>query len=231
MGVRNPYSLASTFLLYIYSIQLGEPPLFAVLNKEIREHSQELLPYLGAYQRALQEVTEFAEGFKVPEHRLPNGHLYATLCPGGRGVPQNFAGSMLAFRGAQMLSSQISEYEKVSLFSGSSQGISVRMSGNVSCSLNLVKAIMYAFKDPIPNLHIPVLFSISCLNYLQPRGVILNADGMTKFFKEAELLLTEGCKVYVMGMERGWGLAPGIGLGLDGFAGKEITLVYLFHPF
>jgi hypothetical protein len=44
------------FLLYLYSLELSNPPLYSELNKAIRDKDQTTLDILGHYYLALQCV-------------------------------------------------------------------------------------------------------------------------------------------------------------------------------
>ena len=76
----NPYGKASCLMLYLYSMELGDPPLYAEVNRVCRFMDKRQLANLGPFIRALKNITEFAEGEKVSEEKQ--------------------AGTFLLFRGA-----------------------------------------------------------------------------------------------------------------------------------
>jgi hypothetical protein len=57
LGLWNPYSVISVFILYIYSIEFGDPPLYSELNKASREMNKSQLKNLGAFAYALWQIT------------------------------------------------------------------------------------------------------------------------------------------------------------------------------
>ena len=44
----------------------------------------------------------------------------------------------------------------------------------------------------------PVLFVISCNNYMSPNGIYMNNKAYSAYPEEGELLLMEGCAVWVL---------------------------------
>ena len=53
LGLENPYSKATCILLYLYSMELGTPPLYSELNRVSREMDTRQLNDLGPIQKAL----------------------------------------------------------------------------------------------------------------------------------------------------------------------------------
>lgn len=53
LGLNNPYSIISCFVLYLYSIEFGRPNLYAEVNRAAREMDTRLLPTLGPFAYAL----------------------------------------------------------------------------------------------------------------------------------------------------------------------------------
>ena len=49
---------------------------------------------------------------------------------------------------------------------------------------------------------IAVLFVICCRNYQSPAGIRMNNEAYTSYPSEKEVLLCEGCELYVSGIER-----------------------------
>ena len=53
MDLYNPYSPVACWVLYLYSMELGSPPLYMELNRAVREMDKNKLPQLGPFARAL----------------------------------------------------------------------------------------------------------------------------------------------------------------------------------
>lgn len=61
LGLKNPYSKATCIILYLYSMELGNPQLFAEANRVAREQDVNYLSELGPFLKALGEITSEAE--------------------------------------------------------------------------------------------------------------------------------------------------------------------------
>ena len=61
IGVWNPYSKITCFILYLYSLEFGSPPLYAEANRVAREMDLTHLRDLGPYLRAIGAITGGAE--------------------------------------------------------------------------------------------------------------------------------------------------------------------------
>lgn len=61
LGLLNPYSKITCFVLMLYSMEFGSPPLYCEVNRVTRDMDLTYLPTLGAYARALQAITLSAE--------------------------------------------------------------------------------------------------------------------------------------------------------------------------
>ena len=64
LDLSDPYSKMSCLILYLYTMELGSPPLYLELNRIIRENDQTYLESLGPYVRALEIVTADSERFR-----------------------------------------------------------------------------------------------------------------------------------------------------------------------
>ena len=95
LGLYNPYSKVTCFILYLYSMELGSPPLYAELNRVARDMDLTQLTNLGPILRALFFITFFAE-----KHRSDSDKIMPGTQIGG--VFGNMAGCFLLFRGVQM---------------------------------------------------------------------------------------------------------------------------------
>ena len=61
LGLFNPYSKATMLILYLYSLELGSPPLYAEANRVARDMDLTYLKELGPYVRALGIITFWSE--------------------------------------------------------------------------------------------------------------------------------------------------------------------------
>ena len=61
LDLSNPYSAVSCWVLYLYSMELGSPPLYMELNRAAREMDKTKLPQLGPFALALGWVCGSAE--------------------------------------------------------------------------------------------------------------------------------------------------------------------------
>jgi len=60
-NLYNPYSIASCAILQLYSMELGDPPVYNELNKAMRLRDNTHLHHLGPFAYALWIVTTYAE--------------------------------------------------------------------------------------------------------------------------------------------------------------------------
>ena len=56
IGICNPYSKVSCFILYIYSMEWGSPPFYAEVNRIAREMDLKQLKRIGPFIRALSVI-------------------------------------------------------------------------------------------------------------------------------------------------------------------------------
>ena len=64
LSLLNPYSKASCLVLYLYSMELGNPQLYAEANRVVRDMDLSLLKELGPFIKALEAATMFGEKYK-----------------------------------------------------------------------------------------------------------------------------------------------------------------------
>jgi len=82
--------------------------------------------------------------------------------------------------------------------------------------------------DWIKDNQTPTLFVIACGNYFNIQGLTMNNEAYTAYPSEAEVLLTEGCKINVLAVD--YGVKISNALGQIGFYnGRQMTVVHLFH--
>ena len=97
IGLHNPYSKISCFVLYAYSLEFGSPPLYAEVNNAARDHRFSLLPTLGPYVKVLSEITARAEQGRDNFDKIETGQYYEHQ---QGGAPNNIGGIFLLWRGA-----------------------------------------------------------------------------------------------------------------------------------
>ena len=88
-------------ILYLYSLELGSPPLYAEANRVARDMDLTYLKELGPYVKALGAITFFSEIYKK-EKETPGQEL--------GNLRYNMAGSFLLFRGAYMKNEWVLPY-------------------------------------------------------------------------------------------------------------------------
>ena len=57
LGLGNPYSKVTCFILYLYSLEFGAPPLYSELNRVSRDMDLSYLQTLGPFARAISQIT------------------------------------------------------------------------------------------------------------------------------------------------------------------------------
>ena len=71
--LSDPYSSATCVILYLYSMELGSPPLYAELNRVARDMDNTQLEYLVPFQRAVYVITLRAEEERTAEDKIKTG--------------------------------------------------------------------------------------------------------------------------------------------------------------
>lgn len=234
--VRNPYSRITCLILYLYSLELGDPPLYAEVNRVCRDFDRSQLENLGPYCKTLSLVTQSAEKNRLLHDKRETGKIMQEAGKAGR---WNMSGSFVLFRGAQMKKDwyapwQHSIYTKPVTKEDNppkeddiGMPMWVHMPGNASCSHDLSVALSFATREVKPD-HDPILFIISCQNYFTVSGTNMNHEAYTSYPSEEELLMREGTKIYVLGVESDVEInnphpsfAP--------FNGLKLTIIHLFE--
>lgn len=136
LDLANPYSKISCFILYLYSLEFGDPPLYTEVNRAARMNDMSKVETLGPFQRALISITSQAEKARDPDDRIKNGE-YIFMNDGG--LQFNIAGIFLLFRGMPMRNEWLQNYE-----SKINPPTCVRLPGSVSCSRDLHVAFKFA---------------------------------------------------------------------------------------
>lgn len=193
LDLANPYSRIACFILYLYSLEFGDPPLYAEVNKAARTNDQSKVETLGPFQRALISITSQAEKARDPSDRIKNGQY---IFENEGGVEKNLGGIFLLFRGMQMKDEWIKNYE-----SKTKPPKCVRLPGSVSCSRDIHVALHFATQN-LQEDKIPVVFVISNKNYVQPNGMRMNNEAYTSYPSEGEVLLQEGIPAFIIDVKR-----------------------------
>ena len=76
---------------------------------------------------------------------------------------------------------------------------------------------------------VPVLFFISCQNYEAFPGFRLNNQGYTAYPEEEEVLLSDGCKVYILSVEEEF-IIKNTSDSFKLFNNKKLTIIHMFLP-
>ena len=96
------------------------------------------------------------------------------------------------FRGGSMRPEWLDTYNQ-------SIGNGFRFKGQASCSLNLHIALNFAYDGLAKDqLRVPVLFIYAIVNYSDYGGVRMNNEGFSAYPYEEEILMKDGCDVYVL---------------------------------
>ena len=75
MNLFNPYSKIVCFVIYLYSMELGDPPLFAELNRMSRDKDYTLLKYLGPFAKVLNAINYGAEMARDKNDQIETGFV------------------------------------------------------------------------------------------------------------------------------------------------------------
>ena len=78
LNIGNPYGRMSCLILYLYSMELGSPPLYYEINRVCRTMDKTHLQTLGPYILSLGLVTGVSESNRDKDDKIPTGKM---LCP------------------------------------------------------------------------------------------------------------------------------------------------------
>ena len=209
MNLANPYGKISCLILYLYSLELGSPPLYYEINRVCRTMDKSHLQTLGPYIKALGVVTVFTEKNRDINDKIKPGVTIENS------KKLNLAGLFILYRGAALKNKWIEEYTNRMFKENEAKNskidqYSVSVSGSFSCTSNLTIALEFAFphlqefetkKEATPDTT-PVLFVITCQNYEAFMGFRLNNQGYTAYPYEDEVLLCEGCKIIILDVQQ-----------------------------
>lgn len=213
LNFKDPYSRISSFLLYLYTMELGNPPLYAIANRVARDMDLTWQDDLGPFIHGLYFVTMWAEKGRDPQDRITTGNMLG-------GTENNISGSFLLWRGAAMQDAWIKDYEE-------NIGSSIKFKGFVSTSRNLQVALSFAF-DNLQEGYLPVLLSISCSNYMGILGITVQSEACTCYPNEDETVFMDGACVNI------WDVIREVKIvnkhqGMERYHGKSVACIYTFH--
>lgn len=72
-GLKNPYSKMTCLILYLYSMELGTPQLYAEANRVARDMDLTYLSELGPFLQALGTITLNSEYNKNEKDKIIPG--------------------------------------------------------------------------------------------------------------------------------------------------------------
>lgn len=215
LDTYNPYSKVTCIVLYLYSMEIGTPQLYAEVNRVARDMDLTYLKEFGPFLRALTFITASSESRKNETDKVTPGNKLG-------GVDINMAGSFLLFRGAAMKNEWVAPYI-------SEVGKRIMLPGNNSCSKDLTVALNFAVPKVIQDQFTPTLFVIACRNYRGFNGMVMNNEAYSSYPSESEVLLMEGCDMWILAVDHNVKL-PGINEGkMATYNDKVITVVHLFQ--
>ena len=110
----------------------------------------------------------------------------------GDGTENNLSCSFLLWRGARMKDEWIKDYE-------ANKGSSIKFKGFTSTSRSLGVAMGFAFGDDpdADDGKIPVIFSISCSNWMGILGLTIRSEACTCYPNEDETIFMDGATVNI----------------------------------
>ena len=217
----NPESRNVAVLFYIYSMQFGSPPLSSVQNGALRTGDTTHLASLGPFSCAMLYAASNAEYLR--KDKIKRGYDIAADSQSLGFLRASF----MLFRGAALKQDQINDYK-----TKAASGDRYHLAGQTSCFESLDIGLKHAFgaldqAGARSSEQAPVLFVYTVQNYWSYMGVRLNNEAFTAYPGEGELLLCDGCPVYVLGVSQ-----VVVGNGHADFAkytGKALTVIYMAH--
>ena len=144
LGLSNPYSCITCFILYMYSLEFGDPPLYSEINRVSRTMDRQYLEMLGPIAKAMSQITWDGERNREETDKIETGEKILDRM---EGVEFNIAGTFLLWRGVQMKEEWIQPYEDASYvieFDDGGEPHTICLPGNTSCSQNLEVALTFA---------------------------------------------------------------------------------------
>lgn len=195
---------------------------------------------LGPFAQALRKITAEAEAHRGVDDKIESGTIIQQK---QGGVDWNISGVYLLWKGAFMTEATLSAYEKnqytgkikEGFYDGKSlkgKPVFIHLPGNVSFSHHLKDALgaIQASSGQVDlDEQKPVLFVLSCQNYMSSQGVRLNNEAFTSYPGDQEMLLRQGCRVYVLQVQRNVVFKNDYTTYTE-FNDQTFTIVHLFAP-
>lgn len=107
-GLTNPYSKITCFVLYLYSMESGTPPLYEDLNRvtraknsnkdEPKPEEPEYLMELGPFSQVLSKILSIAENNRDELDKVETGQMISSKSK----YIGHIAGIFFLFRGVKM---------------------------------------------------------------------------------------------------------------------------------
>ena len=82
--------------------------------------------------------------------------------------------------------------------------------------------------EQIKDNQTPTLFVFACLNYERINGMTMNNEAYRAYPSESEVLLCEGCGIFVLGIDYGVKI-ENTEVEIAKYNGQQMTVVHLFH--
>ena len=82
-------------------------------------------------------------------------------------------------------------------------GPQIHLPGNNSCSVSLVEALGFAIPEHQSSDKLATLFVIGCQNYKRIDGFFLNSEAYSSYPREKEVLLCDGCDMFILAVDSG----------------------------
>ena len=73
LGLANPYSNITCFILYLYSLEMGSPTLQQEVNRVTRHMDLTQLENLGPFAKAMNLITLLAERNRLDHDKIMTG--------------------------------------------------------------------------------------------------------------------------------------------------------------
>lgn len=215
-------------------MEFGDPPLYAEINRTMRDWDLRYLNSLGPYAACLSYPSHYAENKRLPGDSITTGQdIEKTM----GGVEYNLGGIYLLFRGVRMKKEWIDPYEQNITFKhprhtkadGFATGLPylVNLRGYTSCSLELEVAFSFAFQGQEETEYLPTIFIFSAYNNNGSPGIRLNSEAYTAYPHEGEIVLGEGRPIWILQIQRDH-LIQNEHPGFSSYNGKKVTLIHVF---
>lgn len=96
LDICNPYSLITCLILYLYSMELGSPPLYAEINRVTRTMDTSQLRALGPFAQAFSQIINSVSHYFEEDDQGTTGF---SLYHRQGGVEENIGGIYMVYNG------------------------------------------------------------------------------------------------------------------------------------